>query len=423
MKRLILLSALLLLWPGEASAESLQQTIDALPVGAELVLEPGVYDEPITITKPLTINGVNGAVFRVQGEIPAITIENTEDVAIRSVEVEQGKTALLVQDSKNIVVEQTSFSAADQAVQVHGSHALFFRDLSIEGRQGHYSDKGNGIALYNSEEIKISDSMIENVRDGIYIESAAMLRATGNTIRGGRYGVHLMYSEEAHINGNKLSGNVAGVMLMMTENSRIHSNAIEEHILPNAAGLVLYEAQNIQVQDNEITANALGLSLQKTTDSEVTGNRFFGNQIGMEFINSADSNETAGNAFTGNIIQLRSDALGGSIAGNYYDDAALLDIDEDGYGDTPYAALQSYGQWMVREPVYQYFTEAPAVVLLNEMDRQMNRLGGSILVDDKPLMEAPSDAPAAATISFWRLLLGAAIVVFGVFIWRKESAG
>ncbi|MBT2583263.1 right-handed parallel beta-helix repeat-containing protein [Planococcus sp. ISL-109] len=424
MKRLLLLM-LFLSWPlGAVQAEeSLQQKIDALPEGAVIELEAGVYNEAITIKKPLTINGADGAVFRVEGEKPAISIENTENVAIRNVQIEQGDTALLIQDSSNVTVERLRIIGADQAASVHRSKKLVLRELSIEGPDGHYSDKGNGIALYKSEDIEVSDNEIRNVRDGIYIEHAKGLRASGNSIQDSRYGVHLMYSEQVQITGNHFSGNVTGVMLMMSNDSRIHSNIIEEHIMPNASGLVLYDADTIEVTDNSITSNALGLSLQKTGGSTVAGNRFFGNQIGMEFINSAETNKTKGNEFTGNIIQLRSDARGGQIAGNYYDDAALLDLDEDGYGDTPYTAMQSYGQWMVREPVYQYFTEAPAVVLLNEMDREMNRLTSLVLIDNSPLMEAPSDLQTSASVSLWRLVLGAAVMAFAAFIWRKESAG
>lgn len=422
MKRIVLLGALFLLWPGSAYAESLQQTIDALPAGSELMLEPTVYHEPVSITKPLTITGAPGTVFRVEGESPAISIGNTQDVQIRNVEIEHGETAMLIKNSENITVEELGISEAKQAVEVHGSQTLTFRELLVEGVPGHYSAKGNGVALYDSMDVKVSDSTIYNMRDGIYAEKTMNLKASGNRVENSRYGVHLMYSRQTDISGNELSGNVAGVMLMMTEDSRIQGNTIHEHTSPNASGLVLYDAQNIRVTGNSISANALGLSLQKVKNSQVENNKFYGNQIGMEFIRSAENNDTVGNEFTGNIVQLRSDALGGVLAGNYYDDASLLDLDEDGYGDIPYTALQSYGQWMVRKPAYQYFIEAPAVVLLNEMDRQMNSVENSVLMDPEPLAKPPAEAPGSPSNSLWRLILGAMLLVFGGLIWKKESA-
>ncbi|RLJ91353.1 right-handed parallel beta-helix repeat-containing protein [Planococcus citreus] len=420
MKRIVLLWMLFLLWPGIGYAESLQQTIDALPDGSELVLEPVVYHEEVSITKPLRIIGSPGTIFRVDGESPAISIENTQDVQMRNVDIEQGDTAVLIKSSENITIEEIEVSEAEQAVEVHDSKTLTFRELLVEGPAGHYSAKGNGVALYNSEDIQVSDSAIRHMRDGIYAEKTTNLQTSGNRIENSRYGVHLMYSRQADLSGNVLSENVAGVMLMMTEDSRIQENTIHEHTSPNASGLVLYEAQNIQVTGNVINANALGLSLQKVKNSQIENNKFYGNQIGMEFIRSAENN-TRGNEFTGNIVQLRSDALGGMLAGNYYDDASLLDLDEDGYGDTPYTALQSYGQWMVREPAYQYFIEAPAVVLLNEMDRQMNSMESAVLMDSKPLAKPPSEATGNPPMSLWRLFLGAMLLAFGGWIWKKES--
>lgn len=422
MKRIVLLWTLFLLWPGIGYAESLQQTIDALPAGSELVLEPVVYHEAVSITKPLTITGVPGTVFRVKGENPAISIENTQDVQIRNIEIEQGDTAMLIKGSENITGEEIRISEAGQAVEVHDSRTLTFREFSVEGITGHYSAKGNGVALYDSADIQVSGSTIRHMRDGIYAEKTMNLQVNGNRVENSRYGVHLMYSGQADLSGNELSENVAGVMLMMTEDSRIQENVIREHTSPNASGMVLYEAQNIRVAGNRLSANALGLSLQKVENSQIENNKFYGNQIGMEFIRSADNNDTTGNEFTGNIVQLRSDALGGVLAGNYYDDASLLDLDEDGYGDTPYAALQSFGQWMVRKPAYQYFIEAPAVVLLNEMDRRMNSMENPVLMDAEPLATPPSEAPGNPSVSLWRLFLGAMLLAFGGLIWKKESA-
>ena len=423
MKRIALLSALFLLWPGIAYAGSLQQTIDALPAGSELELAPAVYREPVSITKPLTVIGAPGTVFRVEGESPAISVENTQGVQIRNVEFEGGSTALLVKNSEDITVEEIRISKAQQGVEVYGSETLTFRKLLLEGADGHYSAKGNGVALYDSRDVEVADSAIRHMRDGIYAEKTMNLQASGNRIEHSRYGVHLMYSKQADLSGNGLAGNVAGVMLMMTEDSRIQGNTIREHTSPNASGLVLYDAQDIRVAGNFISANALGLSLQKVKNSQIENNKFYGNQIGMEFIRSAENNETTGNEFTGNIVQLRSDALGGALAGNYYDDASLLDLDEDGYGDTPYAAVQSFGQWMVRKPVYQYFIEAPAVVLLNEMDRQMSSMESSVLVDKAPLAKPPAEeTPGNAPVSLWRLLLGAMLLAVGGLVWKKESA-
>lgn len=53
-------------------------------------------------------------------------------------------------------------------------------------------------------------------------------------------------------------------------------------------------------------------------------------------------------------------------------------------GDTAYIATNSFGQWMVRKPVYQYFIESPSVVVLNMMDTEVTDDQSSIVTDEQP---------------------------------------
>lgn len=46
-----------------AAAPSLQELIDAAPDGAEIVLESGVYDGPVVIDRPVTIDGGGEAII------------------------------------------------------------------------------------------------------------------------------------------------------------------------------------------------------------------------------------------------------------------------------------------------------------------------------------------------------------------------
>ncbi len=90
------------------------------------------------------------------------------------------------------------------------------------------------------------------------------------------------------------------------------------------------------------------------------------------------------NQFTGNILTARADRQGFLLTNNYYDDYSGIDLKNDGIGDVPYVAVSSFGQWMVRQPVYQYFVASPSVVLLTSLDQQINKTEKTVLVDVTP---------------------------------------
>ena len=75
---------------------------------------------------------------------------------------------------------------------------------------------------------------------------------------------------------------------------------------------------------------------------------------------------------------------------------------------------------MVRKPVYQYFVEAPAVVLLNELDSQTKQTE-TVLIDEEPKMSMTTQKREDKQINFAQLI-GALLLVLGLIgLWRKEA--
>ena len=92
------------------------------------------------------------------------------------------------------------------------------------------------------------------------------------------------------------------------------------------------------------------------------------------------------NEFHSNILAVRTDSAGVNLNHNFYDDYSGKDYDGDEIGDTEYIATNSFGQWMVRKPVYQYFMESPSVVTLNMMDTEVSGNNKLIIVDENPIV-------------------------------------
>ena len=83
---------------------------------------------------------------------------------------------------------------------------------------------------------------------------------------------------------------------------------------------------------------------------------------------------------------MRTDQAGVQLSHNFYDDYSGRDYDGDGIGDTTHITMNSFGQWMVRKPVYQYFIESPSVVTLNLMDTEVVDEDSAIQIDESPVV-------------------------------------
>ena len=159
---------------------------------------------------------------------------------------------------------------------------------------------------------------------------------------------------------------------------------------------------------------------RSSADIQLIDNTLHMNQTALESIRSDESNIARQNQFVGNLVNVRSDQQGLTLQQNYYDDYSGIDLDDDGIGDEAYVALQSFGQWMVRKPVYQYFIESPSVVLLNTIDKQTNHTTKELLVDTTPQTVINKEQNIALQLDVFQLLSGMLLFVSCVFMYRRS---
>ncbi|WP_166462350.1 right-handed parallel beta-helix repeat-containing protein [Psychrobacillus vulpis] len=416
-----------LLWfifamPAKADILTLQEQIDATPSGGVLVLKDGIYTGQFSITKPITLKGSKHTELKSNAKESLLKIENTQNVSLENILISDAHIGIVMKNTSNVSLHDVKLQNVWSGVQIYNSKDVVVNGLTITGIDGHYSKKGNGLAIFNSHNLTISNNNFTNVQDGFYIEKVQAITLADNTVKNSRYGIHFMYTDNALAKSNEFNQNVTGIMLMMTENTQIENNNVKEQNGLNGAGFILFEAKNIDILYNHFQANRTALSTQKLTTSTVGHNTFQMNQTAVELIRSNKENIVYANDFVGNIVNIRSDGTDSSIKQNYYDDYAGIDIDDNGIGERPYVALQSFGQWMVRQPAYQYFIESPGVVLLNEMDRQTNLLETEQLVDEEPMMHSSHKATIESNILVWEVVVGLIVLVFGLWLWRREVA-
>ncbi|MGG0655927.1 NosD domain-containing protein [Rummeliibacillus pycnus] len=403
-----------------AKTATLQQLIDQTPEGGVLQLQGIKYKENVTIHKPITIKGSKQTVLQGNTQEAVIKIEDVNNVKIENLIIQDAHTGIVAKNVQNFQCKDLTLLNNWSGVQIYNSKDVILQQLSIKGISGHYSKKGNGIALFNNKNVIAKYNNIDHVQDGIYIENGNEINLFSNNIQNGRYGIHFMYMKNVQARNNTFRKNVTGIMLMMTENAVLSTNKIMEQSGLNASGMTLFQAKNIKTVENTFQYNRAAISAQSLTNSTIEKNTFLMNQTAVELLLSNDKNTVKENDFIGNIVNIRSDGTGSTIARNYYDDYAGIDVDDNGVGDRPYVALQSFGQWMVRQPAYQYFIESPSVVLLNEMDRQTNVIEKKQLVDKTPMMQSAINMKQESTVSIGKVMIGIVIMLSILWFWRKE---
>ena len=405
---------------GHAQPLDLQTQIDAAQEGTVVQLEKSVYEGAIVITKPIVLEGVEGTVIKSTANAPAITIDNTTDVAIRNIRIETPGTGMTIRQASDIKLSSIHMENVDAGIKIYNTQHVQGSGLTIEGNKQHYAKKGNGIAVYDSQSIALLDNDIRSVQDGLYVENVKDITIQGNTVTKSRYGTHFMYSTDGVIRENTYSENVTALMVMMTENIQVEDNTASYQSDFNGTGMTLYDTKAALLQHNKIAGNRVGISVQKSGDIQLINNTLHMNQTALESIRSDESNTAKQNQFVGNLVNVRSDQDGLMLQQNYYDDYSGIDLDGDGIGDEAYVALQSFGQWMVRKPVYQYFIESPSVVLLNTIDKQTNHTTKELLVDTTPQTTSNKDNHITLQLDVIQLLSGILLLVGCVFMYRRS---
>lgn len=404
----------------QAHAVSLQEQIDNTPEGGTLKLFDRVYKEQATIKKPITIIGGEKTLMRAGYEKTVLTIENTKDVTLKNLKFARSQSAVDVKKSSHINIEKIKMVYMYSGVNIRNSENVTVNDFYMRGLDGQYANKGTGIAAYDSKKINISNSDITEVMDAYYLSKVTGSRIIDNKATYSRYGLHYMYGKDIYARDNLLENNVTGIMLMIAENAVLEKNTIQYQSDWNSSGFTLYNAENIVTKNNQLIGNRTAISSQNMKKSIIKDNVFLTNQTAVEFTGSEKENTVNHNDFLGNIVNIRSDGTSSNIEHNFYDDYSGFDLENDGYGDEKYVALQSFGQWMVRDPAYQYFTESPSVILLNEMDQQTNKIEKNQLVDSQPLMEAISSQDEKKPMKIWLIIVGVIIFAGGLYGWRRS---
>lgn len=450
MSRLVLLAALLL--PGLAAAEvrtlvpgdDLAAAVAAAAPGDEIVLSAGEHAGPVTLDRALVLSGAAGAALVGGGKGSVVTVD-APGVTVRGLEIRGSGSdrqamdagVFLTKAAKGAVVADNVLLGNLHGVRIQGAHDATVRGNDITGRRGRQADAGNGVSVWNAPGALVEGNTIRFGRDGIFSNASKRDVFRGNRMERTRFAIHYMYTNDSVIEDNVSIDNTVGFAIMFSDRLKIVGNVSDgdrDH------GLLLNAANKSEIRGNRVTGRALPaarwfagetggasdgmpgsaagdtatdaaqdpagdrigpekcLFVYNANRNAIAENRFEGCSIGIHFTAGAEGNAVTGNAFVGNVTQVKyvgTRTLDWSVEGrgNYWSDNPAFDLDGDGIADAAYRPNDIIDRVMWTAPQARLLVTSPAVQMIRwAQSRFPATLPGGVL-DSAPLMSPPEATP------------------------------
>lgn len=363
------------------ASDDVRAAIATAAPGDALCLAPGRYRGPIAVRTPLTLWGAPGAIVAGEGEATALAIL-ADDVTVTGLTVEAPAYGITVEKSRR--------------ARVVGNHVIGSRDPAV-------GQRGDSIKLWETDDVVLEGNLVEDGRDMV-IWYSRNARVHGNQVRRARYGTHFMYSHGSRVEANRYLDVTVGVFVMYTRDVELTGNVIAN--AAGAAGIAigLKDSGSVRIADNLLVRDQVGVYLDATPQRRdetvvITGNQLRLCRTAIAFHASSHGVEITGNDFAGNDVQTRVDGGGDAMAvvwrGNWFDDYAGYDLDEDGTGDVPYELRSFTGELVARRPELGFLHGTPALAMADaaaHLDPLFHPK--TLLVDAAPRMQPVAERGA-----------------------------
>ncbi|WP_084786868.1 right-handed parallel beta-helix repeat-containing protein [Bacillus tuaregi] len=402
-----------------ASAEGLQEQIDATPSGGKLVLDDGVYEESLLLTKPITIEGTARTIISNCTDEAVITM-NGNGVTLKNLQVEScnatgGAAAIFIKGADH-TLDNIRINTVQFGIKLDEAFATSISSVVIKG-QGNE----NGIDLWKSSDNLITNTTIDKVYDGIYLENSHGNQLIENKATHARYGYHLMFSNGNVLKGNHSSENTTGAMIMSTKDTVVEDNQLvsnNENV--HAQGLLLYDTYNAVIRNNNISYNRVGLFLDTSNQNLLENNLVAQNFIGMQ-LREFHENEIRDNSMIGNVYDSQAvNSQDNHIYENYWDSSMKLDAEGNGVSMIPYTSDPYFLSITNSAPEFQLFFHAPGMLVLQKLLKSQEE---ALLRDDSPKMTATKALePEAVSVGWlWLVSLTMLLVSLFYFLWGRKA--
>ena len=375
-------------------ARTLVETVAMASDGDRVVVPAGTWSGPVRIERSITLEGsgtIDGG-----GEGSVITVA-AAGVVVRSLTVRASGSNLSRRDAciytepaaRGVRIEDTHVTDCAFGIWIHQSPRARVIGNRVRGRADERpTDRGNGIHLFDADEVLVRDNEVRDSRDGIYVSATDDSTFENNRVIGQRYGVHYMYSYRNTLRGNTANENIGGFALMESRDLLVEDNVATDN---ERVGLLFRDAQDCRILRNRLERNGQGMFFFSSTDNLIEDNRLVANEIGAKIWAGSLRNVVRGNVFSANAQQVffvgAEDLVwGDGDRGNRWSDYIGWDQDGDGIGDRPHR-VDSFTANLVHEhPSAVLLMRSPAMELLTHLEARVPILRVATVVDLSPLV-------------------------------------
>ena len=423
-----------------APGQSVQAALDGAAPGDVVLLLRGVHAGPVTLDRPVTLEGREGAVLEGPGAGTVATV-SAPGAVVRGLVIRGSGSDLQAMDSgvfvqrsaEGAVVEDNRIEGNLFGVYLHGAPGAIARGNEIVGMEGRLSEAGNAVSVWNAPGAQVLDNDMRGGRDGIFVIASKRNRFSGNRMSGLRFAVHYMYTNDSEVSGNVSTGNHVGFAIMYSNRltisgnvsdgdrdhgllfnyangSKIVGNVVRGRLLAPAArsaaepdrehGLALRDAGSDLADRGPRIGPTKCVFIYNANKNRFSRNRFEGCEVGVHFTAGSEGNDIAGNAFIGNRTQVKY--VGTRFLdwsedgrGNYWSDNPAFDLDRDGVADAAYRPNGLVDKVLWTAPQAKVLVNSPAVQVIRWAQSQFPALHPGGVVDSHPLI-APPPMPARA---------------------------
>jgi len=323
---------------------SIQQAIDAAAVGDTIIVLPGIYQEDITINKPLNIFGINATIVGQQGDAVRILSKNvtfsgfkiigassqgcgifvwSSNTRIKNNSVSGFTFGIKLYDSKNIELKNNNmrkntfnfqiwgltiehfFHSIDCSNKVDGKPIRYIvneTEVSVSGIMGY-------LAIVNSTNIKVENISLSSNGEGVLLAYSKKCEICNVKISNCSRGLRLIAS-----NGNLLLNNFisncewAGVVLDSSSNNTVKKNILVKNtagIFVSSSSLLDLTSKNNLIENNTIRDNNYGIILADVYGNQIAKNAIEYNHLAGAYLIQTEENTFYGNVYINNDIGLK----------------------------------------------------------------------------------------------------------------------
>ncbi|WP_299823834.1 nitrous oxide reductase family maturation protein NosD [uncultured Pontibacter sp.] len=381
------------------SYTSVKLAVQQAKAGDVVLVEGGSYQESgIEINKPLRLIGKGKPVIDGNNTGQIITVL-ADDVTIEGFTLQNIATSYTRDDAAIRVIERNNIRILNNTIlnTYFGIYLQNSNNITVKGNvvKGENTGKtesalGNAIHVYYTDNVAITNNIVQGHRDGIYLEVVKNTKVHRNTSQyNQRYGLHFMFSDGNTYTYNIFRNNGAGVAVMYTDNVRMEHNTFEDNWGAASYGLLLKDIRNSVIYNNTFRRNTTGIHMESSSRLDIKSNNFERNGWAIKLMTTCIEDTFRLNNFTGNSFDVSTNGKSqlNHFEHNYWEKYSGYDLDKDQVGDVPYRPVSLFSMLVEKVPPSVMFMRSFMVDLLDNMEKVLPSIIPENLVDEKPLMK------------------------------------